>query len=177
MEAFAIEHSDQEREALGVAKATEKYLSRRPTRRMAPFAYDWVLRVHREMFSECGWPGAGKISKDRPDFGIPRHLVPPALHNLCLDSHVWGGEPVADSAEFHLRLVRIHPFWDGNGRWARLLGNIWLRQKADQIVDWPLDVRTHKSHVREEYLDSLEAALSGDLTSFASLHRRFLLIY
>ena len=34
--------------------------------------------------------------------------------------------PVALSAEFHYRFVRIHPFDDGNGRMSRLLMNLIL---------------------------------------------------
>lgn len=38
--------------------------------------------------------------------------------------------PVAVAGEFHWRFVEIHPFYDGNGRMARLLMNSILRQRG-----------------------------------------------
>ena len=34
----------------------------------------------------------------------------------------------------HHRAVQIHPFENGNGRWSRLLANIWLKKHAHPIT-------------------------------------------
>lgn len=44
---------------------------------------------------------------------------------------------IATAAEFHHRAVWVHPFEDGNGRWARLLANIWLMQHDQPVTIWP----------------------------------------
>lgn len=69
--------------------------------------------------------------------------------------------PVARAAEAHYRLVRIHPFVDGNGRTARLLMNLLLIRAGypPAVVD-PTE--------RREYIDTLvsvqEHGLIDDFT-------------
>ncbi|MBN2211295.1 MAG: hypothetical protein JW709_07855, partial [Sedimentisphaerales bacterium] len=41
-------------------KAIYKYLSGKPSRRMAPFTLAWALKLHKEMFGDV-WAWAGKI--------------------------------------------------------------------------------------------------------------------
>lgn len=60
-----------------------------------------------------------------------------------------GTHAVAHTAEFHCRFVRIHPFYDGNGRTARLLMNLILRQHG-----YPEAVI--RVHDRDRYLGILE---------------------
>ncbi len=162
-------------EVAGLSRATKHYLSRKPTKRMAPFTTPWMLDLHREIFKGA-WPWAGTIRKSRPDFiDVPTHRVRPCLLDLAEDLKVWQGDPVADSAMLHWRAEEIHPFSDGNGRWGRLLANIWLKQRTGQVVSWPDDIRDGASVIREEYLDALEAALVGSDDEFVELHRRFLM--
>lgn len=66
----------------------------------------------------------------------------------------------------HFRLVRIHPFADGNGRTARLLMNLFLVREGYR----PVAVRPED---RSEYLDALETASNqGDLRPFHLLMYR-----
>jgi len=62
--------------------------------------------------------------------------------------------PVEFASEAHLRFVIIHPFRDGNGRVGRLLMNLLLIRCGYPIAVLPVTRRT-------EYIDSLEAAQSG----------------
>jgi fido (protein-threonine AMPylation protein) len=46
------------KEAQNIADATIKYLSSTPTKKEAPFTYDWFLKLHVEMFGNVwglGW--------------------------------------------------------------------------------------------------------------------------
>ncbi|MFK7785893.1 MAG: Fic family protein [Crocinitomicaceae bacterium] len=62
--------------------------------------------------------------------------VPDAMHDLINKTNAEidalsnpkkeGKHPVQIASEFHLEYVRIHPFYDGNGRTARLLTNLLL---------------------------------------------------
>ena len=48
------------------------------------------------------------------------------------------GTSLLDQAVFlHHRAVAIHPFPNGNGRWSRLISNIWLKLHDQPIVRWP----------------------------------------
>ncbi|VBB07242.1 Hypothetical protein LUCI_2486 [Lucifera butyrica] len=63
--------------------------------------------------------------------------------------------PVDFAIQVHKELVQIHPFKDGNGRTARLLMNLTLRQDGYPIVIIP-------SAVRHEYIQVLENAWTND---------------
>ena len=73
----------------------------------------------------------------------------------------------------HHRAVQIHPFENGNGRWARLLSNIWLKMHGAPIVSWPDQVLGESSPVCDEYLNAIQAADRGDNAGLTELHRRF----
>lgn len=70
--------------------------------------------------------------------------------------------PVEFAAYAHHRLVYIHPFFDGNGRTARLLMNLTLMQSG-----FPLGVILKND--RKKYYDALEKADSGDLSGITRL--------
>jgi Fic family protein len=67
--------------------------------------------------------------------------------------------PVALAAMLHYRLVRIHPFDDGNGRISRLLMNYVLLKNG-------LPPLVIKSTDKRNYLSALNSADAGDLNSF-----------
>ncbi len=146
-------------ELIGLQRATERYLRRPPTTRMAPFTMEWALRLHWEIFGKAWRSGAGTIRTARPNFGVATHQVRPLLTQLTENARVWTHDPIKASADLHSEAVRIHPFADGNGRWARLLANIWLRQKTGEVILWPPDISAPGSTFRAHYLNAIEAAV------------------
>jgi hypothetical protein len=62
---------------------------------------------------------------------------------------------------------------NGNGRWSRMLTNVWLLERQQTVVEWPKDLG-ETSPIRKEYIDALKAADHGDLEPFIALHRRFI---
>ena len=70
--------------------------------------------------------------------------------------------PVILAAQAHYRLVKIHPFVDGNGRVSRLLMNLILLKYGYfiAIVD---------NDQREDYYRALQAADQGDLSLFENI--------
>ena len=73
----------------------------------------------------------------------------------------------------HHRAVGIHPFPNGNGRWARMLANIWLKRHGHAITEWPEETIGSMSVIRDEYLTAIRASDEGDEGPLWALHQRF----
>ena len=80
--------------------------------------------------------------------------------NRLAAEHLSENGAVDAYARLHLGFVHVHPFWDGNGRMARLLSNIPVLRSGHLPV--VIDVRD-----RKEYIDILAQyeLVSGQLTA------------
>ena len=164
-------------ENANVGEAIHKYLSRRPTKRMAPFTRRWMLNVHHVMLGKV-WSWAGKIrTTDGLNIGIPASSVGPALEQLAQDIDYWaehGGDVMEQAAYVHHKAASIHPFLNGNGRWARLLGQIWQYRLAGYYTEWPESgIWNGTSPVRPEYIEALQEADRGNLGPLINLQARY----
>ena len=161
-------------EAENVLKATVKYLAAKPTRRLAPFDLNWFLKLHAEMFGDV-WEWAGRPRQVDLNLGVAWHQVETDLHNLVNDLQYWekNWTDVEQSAYLHHRAVQIQPFMNGNGRWARMLANIWLRLQDSSVTIWPEETIGAVSPIRDEYLKAIKAADQGDMRPLLELHRRY----
>ena len=162
-------------EARNINKAFLKYLAARPDPRSAPFDYDWLLGLHREMFRDV-WEWAGVIRTHDLNIGAAHFEIRERLAALVGDLEVWAEykHPIEMQAVWlHHRAVWIHPFENGNGRWARLLANVWLKRHGEPITAWPDRVIGTASEVREEYLAAIRAADEQNFDALAALHARF----
>jgi fido (protein-threonine AMPylation protein) len=81
---------------------------------------------------------------------------------------------IDQATRLYHRAVQIHPFQYGNGRSARFLSNIWLRQHGSPVVLWPEETVGAASTIRDEYLDAIRRTDQFDLGPLTKLHRRFL---
>ena len=77
------------------------------------------------------------------------------------------------ATRLHHRAVSIHPFVNGNGRWSRMLANIWLKRHGQAIIEWPEETIGSNSVIRDEYLGAIRAADAGDERPLRELHQRF----
>jgi Fic-DOC domain mobile mystery protein B len=162
-------------EALNINKAFLKYLASKPSSRSATFDYEWFLKLHREMFGDV-WTWAGVVRTHDANIGVRHVQIVERLSGVVGDLHSWSGfgHPLETQAVWlHHKAVQIHPFENGNGRWARLLSNIWLKLQGAPIVFWPDRLLGVASEVRDEYLGAIRAADRGDYRGLAELHRRF----
>jgi Fic-DOC domain mobile mystery protein B len=163
-----------EQEALNIANATIKYLAAPPTKKEAPFTYSWMMHLHEEMFGDV-WEWAGKLRKIELSIGIKAYLVPMELKKLCDDIAYWNEyktfDPFETAARIHHRAVQIHPFQNGNGRWSRMLANIYLRQHGKMPVRWQEDLLASENPKRNEYIIALKKADAGDYKDLIDMHR------
>ena len=79
---------------------------------------------------------------------------------------------VEQAARLHHKAVAIHPFLNGNGRWSRMLANIWLKLHGSQPTFWPEESVGEASVLRAEYLAAVSAADAMDYGPLIALHRR-----
>ncbi len=163
-------------EAENIRVAIVKYLVGTPSRRLAPFTFEWALRVHKEMLAKV-WLWAGRIRTVELNLGSPAWRIQTDLHELLEDLRCWEDSdmPLAEqAATLHYRAVHIHPFENGNGRWARLLANIWLKQHSGPVTRWPEDgITGGTSPIRAEYIEALKLADQCDMSRLIDLHNKY----
>jgi Fic-DOC domain mobile mystery protein B len=163
-------------EALNIAKAHVKYLAGALTKRLAPFDYAWLLRLHREMYCEV-WLWAGQARQVDLNMGVKWPDVPRQVLALTQDLPCWaesGMSLLGQATRLHYRAVWIHPFMNGNGRWARLLANIWLGLHKTPLVLWPEENIGQESLIRKQYIKALQDADDGDFGPLVALHDQYL---
>jgi Fic-DOC domain mobile mystery protein B len=161
-------------EAANISNAIVDYL-RQGERKRISFDVESVKAVHGDMFCDV-WDWAGEFRKCDLNLGCPWAKVQENLYGLLEDLMVWdeyNHDLVEQSAWLHHRSVQIHPFLNGNGRWSRMLTNIWLLERQVGIIEWP-NAMGETSPVRGEYIEALKAADNGDYALLVGLHRRFL---
>ena len=162
-------------EAENIRQATLRYLAAKPSRRKASFDVAWMRRLHREMFGRV-WRWAGSFRRSELNLGSPASRIEVEMHTLADDLAAWDASPMPlleQAVRLHHRAVSIHPFLNGNGRWSRMLANIWLRVHGASPIEWPEPSIGHASEIRESYLDAVRTADRGDFTALVELHARF----
>jgi len=162
-------------EALNIAQATLKYLSAPPGKKEAPFTYIWMLQLHEEMFGDV-WEWAGKLRQCELSIGVKAYLVSTELKKLADDIAYWETHNTFDTTEtaarLHHRAVQIHPFQNGNGRWSRMLANIYLRQSGEMPVKWQENALAKENPERNTYIRALKMADNGEYSPLITLHQQ-----
>ena len=152
-------------EAKNIIQATLKYLSLVPDKKLAPFSFEWFLALHQEMFGEV-WEWAGKLRQVELSIGVKAYLVSTGLKKLVDDLAFWEQNKSFDVIEIasriHHRAVQIHPFLNGNGRWSRMLANIYLKQNGLQPTKWNENLLSKENLQRDDYIKALKKADDGD---------------
>lgn len=158
------------------AQATALYLLAKPSQKLAPFDVAWMLQLHDEMFGQV-WEWAGTIRTENLNIGVPFHQINEQLQQLTENLRYWEGnwpDLVEQAVHLHVAAVRIHPFANGNGRWSRMLANIWLLQHDHPLTHWPESLGPQESSIRPAYIDAVKRAIhEGDFDGILELFRRF----
>ena len=164
-----------EAEAENIRQAVVRFLAMKPSKKKAPFTYDWLLKVHKSMFCDV-WEWAGKTRMVDTNIGTRWQLIGQELGGLVLDIAAWQTDDriLDQAATIHYRAAKIHPFHNGNGRWARLLANIWLRRHGRSVIDWPEpEIGEVASAARAEYIAAIQLADAGDMRRFTEIHSQY----
>ena len=164
-------------EAKNITKATLKYLSATPDKKLAPFSYEWFMTLHADMFGDV-WDWAGKFRQVELSIGIKAYLVSTEIKKLVDDLEFWhenkSFEVVEIASRLHHRAVHIHPFLNGNGRWSRMLANIYLKQNGLQPTKWNENLLSKENLHRDDYINALKRADEGDYSVLIEMQGRLL---
>lgn len=163
-----------EAEFKNINQAVEKYFFLTESE---PFelSYSFMMQVHSDMFSDV-WGWAGKIRSRDLNLGIKHFQIRSELQKLIKDFEDWKSRnwnPIDISARLHHRLVWIHPFQNGNGRWARLITNIYLKGSRQKMILWPEDQMYIQSDFRKKYIHAIQQADQGDYSGMIQIHKEY----
>jgi Fic-DOC domain mobile mystery protein B len=130
------------------------------------FDETFLRGLHRRMFNRV-WRWAGEYRTTERNLGVPPFRIQPDLRQTIDDgqysiSHrAYAPDELA--VRFHHRLVVVHPFPNGNGRWSRLAADLLVVKQGAHRFTWGRANLRAASDVRREYIDALRAADDHDL--------------
>lgn len=137
----------------------------------------FVRELHRRLFGDV-WKWVGRFRLTEKNIGIDPAQIAVQLRMLLGDARYWSEHgtfaPLEAAARLHHRMVRIHPFPNGNGRHARIAADAYLERHFDHPpIDWAAGHGLQGMNVRRtHYIAALRAADAGDygpLLSFVGL--------
>lgn len=134
----------------------------------------FVRRLHKRMFAET-WRWAGTYRLTGKNIGVDSSQIAPMLKDLCADAiaqlehHSYPLDEIA--TRFHHRLVWIHPFPNGNGRFSRTMTDLLLVANGATRFTWGARDLISESETRQRYLDALRKADSKDYSPLLSFVR------
>lgn len=162
-------------EAKGIDTATFKYLkSKRKLKPNNLLKDSFAKRFHKELFGEV-WDWAGKYRKVATMPGIDWHQIPVQLNQLMQNTSTQISflHDQSDStkkeklvAEFAYKLVWIHPFRNGNGRWSRAYADLLSDSLDIERFSWGSSIASE--HERHLYMVNAlgTADISGNIEEF-----------
>ena len=141
-------------------------------------AADWILRartpalseptireLHRRMFNQT-WAWAGRYRTSDKNIGAYWATIQEEVRKMVDDGVYWlehGTYPIDEAAlRLHHRLVKIHPFPNGNGRHARLWCDMLLHQNGRPPFAWKSRELDEAGDARGAYIRALRCADGDD---------------
>lgn len=131
------------------------------------FNEDGLKKIHRDMFGDI-WSWGGIYYNGRlRNIGIESSEIPGAMIELC--EEVKGYQKASSqltileqSARILQKLLHIHPFMNGNGRFARFVSDLYLHSMHGTSPEWPYIDLLNDGEERSKYIKALEKSDLGD---------------
>jgi Fic-DOC domain mobile mystery protein B len=123
--------------------------------------------LHKRMFGDV-WKWAGEYRKTEKNIGVnPPFRIQPEIRQIIEDVKYWfvnkSYPPDEIAVRFHHRLVAVHPFPNGNGRWSRLAADALITQLGGARFTWGGANLQAAVDARKRYIGALQAADKHDL--------------
>ena len=129
----------------------------------------FLRKLHLQLFGAV-WNWAGDFRTTEKNIGIDPLRIPVELRQL-MDNTRYQIEhttypPRELAARHHHRLLQIHPFPNGNGRWSRITTNTLLESINEVPIDWSggKTIDEMPAH-RRQYIDALRQADAHDFSA------------
>lgn len=136
----------------------------------------FVKTLHKKMFGKV-WRWAGSFRRSGKNIGADWPQIPAQLHTLLQDVRYWVEHetysPDEIAARFHHKLVWIHLFANGNGRHARLMTDLLLKEVLEQKpFTWNASNIVGEDQIRDDYLEALRKADNHDYSMLLNFVRK-----
>jgi Fic-DOC domain mobile mystery protein B len=133
----------------------------------------FLRELHKRMFGKT-WRWAGQYRTTARNIGVDAYRIGLDLAQAIDDTKFWIANNIFSPDEiairFSHRLVYIHPFPNGNGRFSRLAGDLLAHQLGRSFFSWGSQSLVDATRTRRAYVEALRAADAHDyalLVAFA----------
>lgn len=163
-------------ESMNIFVARKKHLHDKIKHPKIWFYPKELKSLHRDMFGLV-WDWAGEYRKNVTSIGVKPIFIPSKLAEFCYEVNSWfqGVSPfsiIEISARVHHRLVFIHPFENGNGRFSRFVADRFLLYFGYTHPNWPMKLNQDNQD-RKIYIEALKDADRGDYLPLVQLMEKY----
>jgi Fic-DOC domain mobile mystery protein B len=134
----------------------------------------FLRELHRRMFDKT-WRWAGQYRTTARNIGVDAYRIGVDLAQAIDDTKFWIANATFPADEiavrFSHRLVFIHPFPNGNGRFSRLVGDLLARELGRPVFSWGSLNLVDSTAARRAYVEALRAADGHDVTALVAFVR------
>ncbi len=113
------------------------------------------------------WRWAGRYRTTARDIGIDAHRIADEVQQAIGDARYWVEHatysPDEIAVRFSHRIVAIHPFPNGNGRFSRLVGDLLVGRLGQPPFPWGRQSLLSAGETRARYVAALKTADNHNL--------------
>lgn len=144
------------------------------TRRRDVLDPAFLNELHKRMYGDV-WNWAGTYRTTARNIGIEAYRIAPELYQVIDDTKYWVANetfpPDEIAVRFSHRVVAIHPYPNGNGRFSRMIGDLLAVQLGQKRFTWGQVNLVDPSETRNEYIAALKSADVGDYERLIAFSR------
>lgn len=159
-----------EAEQVNIAAAA-KWLS---SRRRDMLDEKFLRELHKRMFGQV-WRWAGRYRTTPRNIGVDAYRIAMDVAQAIDDARFWVANntfpPDEIAVRFSHRLVAIHPFPNGNGRFSRMVGDLLAVQLGQPRFSWGSQSLVDANATRAAYVAALRAADAHELAPLIAFAR------
>lgn len=134
----------------------------------------FLRNLHTRMFGQV-WKWAGNYRKTPRNIGVEAWRIPMDVAQAIDDAKFWVANvtysPDEIAFRFSHRLVAIHPFPNGNGRFSRMVGDLLAQQLGQPRFSWGSANLVDPNETRQTYVAALRAADAHDFDALIAFAR------
>jgi Fic-DOC domain mobile mystery protein B len=142
-------------------------------RKLEPLTLQFARDLHKKMFART-WNWAGKFRTTEKNIGVDPRLIAIKLTELFRDIEAQLANqsiPLDEIAgRYHHRVVSIHPYPNGNGRFSRTMTDLLLISNGSKAFSWG-GGNLNAGEIRNRYISALRAADAHDLSGLFAFVR------